>query len=51
LLPALQLTIFWLAALGLASVGQQSVAIVYAAVALINIVLLVVWKQESAALE
>jgi Zn-dependent protease len=44
-LHAVELAIFGLAALALAAAGQPTLAAVFAAVAVMNQVLLVVWKQ------
>ena len=43
----LKLIIFGLAAIGLAVAGQLTLAIIFALIAVINQVLLMVWKQET----
>ncbi|MEP7285724.1 MAG: YrdB family protein [Chloroflexota bacterium] len=42
--------IFGVAALGLALAGQSTLAIIFAAVAVLNQILLTIWKQESSSL-
>jgi hypothetical protein len=44
---ALKFVLFGLAALGLAVFGQSALAIIFAIVAVINQVLLLVWQQET----